>query len=47
MFPNIGKNYKNHVWLGERVILAVKNKDVDDMNIKILKKSNRWPIAFV
>ena len=35
VFPNIGANYKNNVWLSERAILAAKNKDVDDLNIKI------------
>lgn len=31
---NISVNYKNPVWLSERAILAAKNKDVGDMNIK-------------
>lgn len=35
VFPNIGANYKKNVWLSERAILAAKNKDVDDLNIKI------------
>lgn len=32
VFPNIERNYKNHVWLSERAILAGKNKDVNDIN---------------
>lgn len=35
VFPDIGRNYVNHVWLSERAILAAKNKDVDDLNSKI------------
>lgn len=34
-FPNIGGNYKNYVRLGGKAVLASKNKDVDDLNIKI------------
>jgi len=29
VLPNIGKNYKNYIWLSERAILGVKNKDVE------------------
>jgi hypothetical protein len=32
LFPNIQTNYKNHDWLGERAILAAKNKDVNELN---------------
>lgn len=32
VFPNIAQQYKNHDWLSERVILAVKNKDVYELN---------------
>lgn len=35
VFPNIGENYKNHVWLSERAILGAKNKDVDNLNLSI------------
>lgn len=35
VFPDIGRNYINHDWLGERAILAAKNKDVDELNFKI------------
>lgn len=35
VFPNIAENYNNYVWLSERAILAPKNKDVDDTNLKI------------
>ncbi|CAH1113447.1 unnamed protein product [Psylliodes chrysocephalus] len=35
VFPNIAQNYKNHVWLSERVILAAKNVDVNEMNFQI------------
>jgi ATP-dependent DNA helicase PIF1 len=32
VFPNIQTNYKNRDWLGERAILAAKNKDVYELN---------------
>ena len=35
MFPDIVVNYLNHDWLSERPILAVKNKDVNEINFKI------------
>ncbi|XP_065172041.1 ATP-dependent DNA helicase pif1-like [Atheta coriaria] len=38
VFPNIAQNYKNHVWLSERVILAAKNVDVNEMNFQIQEK---------
>lgn len=38
VYPNIACNYTNHQWLGDRAILAAKNKDVDDINIHILSK---------
>jgi len=38
VFPNIAQNYKNHVWLSERVILAPKNVDVNEMNFEIQNK---------
>ncbi|CAH2218137.1 jg10868 [Pararge aegeria aegeria] len=38
VFPNIISNYKNNEWLSERVILAAKNKDVDDLNYIIQNK---------
>lgn len=38
VFPNIAQNYKNHDWLSERVILAAKNVDVNEMNFQIQNK---------
>ena len=38
VFPNIAQNYKNHVWLSERVILAAKNVDVKEMHFQIQNK---------
>lgn len=38
VFPNIAQNYVNHVWLSERVILAAKNVDVNEMNFQIQEK---------
>jgi hypothetical protein len=35
VFPNIAQNFRNHVWLSERVILAAKNTDVNEMNFQI------------
>lgn len=38
VFPNIVQQYKTHVWLSERAILAAKNKDVTEINEAILKE---------
>ncbi|XP_062525428.1 uncharacterized protein LOC134198655 [Bombyx mori] len=38
VFSNIAQNYVNHVWLSERVILAAKNVDVNEMNFQIQEK---------
>lgn len=35
VFPDIKKNYKNHVWLRARAILAAKNNDVNEINYNI------------
>lgn len=35
VFPNIGVNYINHIWFSEQVILVAKNKEMDNLNIKI------------
>lgn len=35
VFPDIMHNYKNQQWIGEREILAAKNADVNDINIRI------------
>jgi hypothetical protein len=35
IFPNVHRQYTNHEWLAERVILAAKNVDVDELNLKI------------
>ena len=35
VFPNISDNYSSHDWLSERVILAPKKMDVNDMNFHI------------
>lgn len=35
VYPSIVSNHNNHDWLGQRAILAAKNKDVDDLNINI------------
>jgi hypothetical protein len=34
-FPNVHKQYTNHEWLAERAILAAKNVDVNELNLKI------------
>ncbi|KAF7270300.1 hypothetical protein GWI33_016728 [Rhynchophorus ferrugineus] len=34
-FPDIAQQLYNHNWLGERPILAAKNKDVEDLNATI------------
>jgi ATP-dependent DNA helicase PIF1 len=34
-FPNVHRQYTNHEWLTERAILAVKNVDVNELNLKI------------
>lgn len=38
VFPNIGQQYKCHIWLSERAILAAKNKDVSELNMVIQSK---------
>ena len=38
VFLNIAQNYKNHVWLRERVILAAKIVDVNEMIFQIQNK---------
>lgn len=38
VFPNIAENHRNPVWLGQRAILAAKNKDVNDLNIAIQRQ---------
>jgi hypothetical protein len=35
IFPNIYRQYTNHEWLAERVILVAKNVDVNELNLKI------------
>lgn len=35
VFPDIERNYQNHQWLGERAMLAAKNKDFNSPNIAI------------
>lgn len=35
VFPNITQQYRNHIWLSKRAILAAKNADVDDLNATI------------
>ncbi|GBP47861.1 ATP-dependent DNA helicase pif1 [Eumeta japonica] len=36
LLSDIAQNFNNHNWLGERAILAAKNKDVEDLNATIL-----------
>ncbi|GFT47718.1 ATP-dependent DNA helicase [Trichonephila clavipes] len=35
IFPDVHTQYINHEWLAERAILAAKNVDVDNFNLKI------------
>jgi len=35
IFPDVHTQYINHEWLAERAILAAKNVDVDNINLKI------------
>ncbi|GBP22164.1 hypothetical protein EVAR_10674_1 [Eumeta japonica] len=35
VFPDIAQQFNNHKWLGERAILAAKNKDIEDLNATI------------
>ncbi|GBP92522.1 hypothetical protein EVAR_73783_1 [Eumeta japonica] len=35
IFPDVHTQYINHEWLAERAILAAKNVDVDNLNLKI------------
>jgi hypothetical protein len=34
-FHNVHRQYTNHEWLAERAILAAKNVDVNELNLKI------------
>jgi hypothetical protein len=38
IFSNIAQNYKDRVWLSERVILAAKNVNVNEINFQIQNK---------
>jgi len=38
VFLNIAQIYKNHFWVNERPVLALKNIDVDNLNFKISSK---------
>jgi hypothetical protein len=38
VFPNTAQNYKDHVWLSERVKLAAQNVDGNEMNFQIQNK---------
>lgn len=40
VYPDLNKNIFNHKWLSERVILAVTNEIVEDINFNILQKLN-------
>ncbi|CAG4974232.1 unnamed protein product [Colias eurytheme] len=42
VFPDIAQKFNNHNWLGERAILAAKNKDVEDL-FSLCKKSTEFP----
>nr|XP_046472567.1 uncharacterized protein LOC124214346 [Neodiprion pinetum] len=35
IFPDVRRQYANHGWLAERAILAAKNVDVNELNLKI------------
>jgi hypothetical protein len=35
LFPNVHRKYTNHEWLAERAILATRNVDVNELNLKI------------
>jgi hypothetical protein len=35
IFPNVHRQYTNHEWLAERAILAAKNMDVNELNLKV------------
>jgi hypothetical protein len=35
IFPNVHRKNINHEWLAERAILAAKNVDVNELNLKI------------
>jgi hypothetical protein len=35
IFSNVHRQYTNHEWLAERAILAAKNVDVNELNLKI------------
>jgi hypothetical protein len=35
IFPNVHKKYINHEWLAKRTILAAKNVDVNEFNLKV------------
>jgi hypothetical protein len=35
IFPNVHRQYTNHEWLAERAILAAKNVDFNELNLKI------------
>jgi hypothetical protein len=46
VFPNIQRNYRNHQWLSERVILAARNIDVDSINFTIQDMLSSEAVTF-
>uniref|UniRef100_A0A8D8T3L0 ATP-dependent DNA helicase n=1 Tax=Cacopsylla melanoneura TaxID=428564 RepID=A0A8D8T3L0_9HEMI len=46
VFPNIAVNHQNHAWLSERAILAAKNVDVSDLNMKIQEEIDSELITY-
>jgi hypothetical protein len=35
IFPNVYRQYTNHEWLAKRAIIAAKNVDINELNLKI------------
>jgi hypothetical protein len=46
IFPNVHRQYTNHQWLAERAILAAKNVDVNELNLKIQNFLSRDLVSY-
>jgi hypothetical protein len=46
MLPNVHRQNTNHEWLAEKAILAAKNVDVNELNLKIQHLLPRYLVSY-